>query len=172
MAQEGGQLPAPPLFLSVPFRGISRSVSLGPTWLAIKCRQLDRPRLCPLLLHVVHAALQCYLLPPGQADFRCMQHRAAAAAAGSLLQQSWSYHFLALFMFDFVNLFYLLHYLSMQLSIPTRYYSFPWHFPTAFANRPRPLTILPRPTVSMSPCPSVFLSSLAWPCFIFHLNNL
>lgn len=54
---------------SVPFCGISRSVSLGPTWLAIKCRQLAVVRLCPLLLHVVHAAV----LPAtaNQADFRC-----------------------------------------------------------------------------------------------------
>lgn len=62
---------------SVPFCGISRSVSLGPTWLAIKCRQLAAVRLCPLLLHVVHAAV----LPAtaSQADFRCCMQPAVSS---------------------------------------------------------------------------------------------
>lgn len=146
----------------VPFRLGQRGLQLNAaSWIVRVC-----VRFC-CMLYMQHCSATCYR--QARLTFVAVACSEQQAAAGSLLQQSWSYHFLALFMFDFVNLFYLLHYLSMQLSIPTRYYySFPWHFPTAFANRPRPLTVLPRPTV----CLSVFLSSLAWPCFIFHLNNL
>lgn len=75
----GVPLPSFPCFSprSVPFCGISRSVSLGPTWLAIKCRQLAAVRLCPLLLHVVHAAV----LPAtaSQAGFRCCMQPAVSS---------------------------------------------------------------------------------------------
>lgn len=163
MVQEGGQLTFPfPLSLafppSVPFRFVASHVPFrlgqrglqlnAASWLQSAC-----VRFCCMLY-----MLQCYLLPPARLTFvvACSQPASSEQWAAGSLQQSWSYHFLALFMFDFVNLFYLLHYLSRQLSILTRY-SFPWHFPTAFANRPRPLS------ACLSVCPSLCPTVCLWP---------